>query len=86
MVPSSGPLLPAATTVTTPANIALFTATEVGYKGSLIDAPSDKLITSILSFTALSIAARIPLVCPLPYGPNTRYEYKSTSGATPFTA
>src|SRR5690606_29465811 len=69
---SPGPVFPAATTVTTLESMALFTATDVGESGSLTFIPKDRLITSIPSFTALSIPANTQSVCPLPYGPSTR--------------
>ena len=64
--------LPAATTVTTPESIALLTAIDVGSSGLLLSSPNDKLITFIPSEMDLSIAAIIPELSPLPYGPSTR--------------
>src|SRR5699024_2512509 len=80
-----GPAFPAATTVTTSDNIALLTTIDAGDNGSLMLAPKDKLITSIPSRTALSTPAIIQSISTDPYGPNTRYLYKSIPGATPLT-
>ena len=58
--PAPAPSLPAATTGTTPASAALSSAeTTMSRLGSISGSPSERLITSIPSFTAASIPATI---------------------------
>ncbi len=72
IVPRFGPEFPVATTPIVPAIIALFIANEPASVSVLAPPPSERLIMSIFSMTAVSIALTIPEVAPLPYAPRTR--------------
>src|SRR5699024_11199250 len=80
----SGPALPDAVTATIPFSTALFNAILVGQSGPFTSFPNDKLITSILSFIARSMAITTDSVVPTPPGPSAQYAYNEHSGATPF--
>ncbi len=72
IVPRFGPEFPVATTPIVPAIMALFIANEPASVSVLAPPPSERLIMSIFSITAVSIALTIPDVAPLPYAPSTR--------------
>ncbi len=72
IVPRFGPEFPVATTPIVPAIMALFIANEPASVSVLAPPPSERLIMSIFSMTAVSIALTIPEVAPLPYAPRTR--------------
>ncbi len=72
IVPRFGPEFPVAITPIVPAIMALLIANEPASVSELAPPPSDRLIMSIFSITAVSIAFTIPDVAPLPYAPRTR--------------
>ncbi|CAM3131245.1 hypothetical protein FITA111629_05225 [Filibacter tadaridae] len=66
IVPRFGPELPVAITEIVPAIIALLMANEPPSVSVFDPPPSERLITSMSSSTAASIAAMMPEVAPLP--------------------